>query len=910
MAKTLTILLISISPLLAQGKASIDILSIYVHEGDILMEDSLKSLDWQPLEKFGAMDKDIPVYWLKLRFKESMDPSMRHGVLLLSNLFDRVEAYRSPHSDSLLALTGKLVDFQDRTIARGMYKNALPLAFDNTETLYLKLTSTRSASLLKRSLTSIEYLSLQAFEKRFMMIQILFVLFTGMEILLLVIFSYVIYLKPSLENISYVCMIAVSLMEIIIYNQVFDAFWGVSSQFLASLEFCLVVGMLYSFSAFNACYLHIHKHSLFWYRVMTFPYILLIIPVFLFADYQFLSHLTEIYFLITITGASVYLIRFRKHNRHRANVFLLAIGPIVLMGIVIILAWRKILPHNFWTMNSLFIPLLFRDVIFMIDLVWGFFRDRTLITIKEREVRRLNKEKEELKKIEELKTIFFNNVSHELRTPLTLLLGPLESVLNDKELSPQVKRELSMSMKNGKYLLQLVNEILDLSKLDKGELIIVKEKQDIIPILKGIIESFRNYARENGQTIYIMHSSDKLLVDIDRDKFEKIIINLLSNAIKYSKDKGDIFVKVKENGETLALVIEDSGIGIAPGDITKIFDRYYQVDAEGSATGTGIGLSIVKEFMALHDGSVEVKSVLGEGSVFELSFPISHQSEKGTVPYAVTSIDSMDPLKPSILVVEDNQDMRHYLDLHMNEYNIYEAANGQEALNLLETIATSESHQQCQPDLILTDYMMPVMDGATFIQKLKQHDHFSLIPVIFLTARTLQSDKVEMLNLGVDDYIIKPFDMKELKLRINISLKNSLSQKNSISTTIEEFPISEMARFKRELDAHIIKNIKDPKLSNIDLADHFSMSERSLARKIKSVTGQTPAAYIREIRLHSAKRKIEYNERSSISEIARELGMTNLSHFTQAFKKRFGKLPSEYFEGEGDHTKRNPWIRR
>ena len=910
MAKILTVLFFLISPWLAQGKAYTDVLSIYVYEGDILLEDSLNSLNWQPLEKFGSMDSNIPVYWLKLKYEGSMDPSMRRGVLLLSNLFDRVEAYYSPYTDSVLSLTGKLVDYQDRTIARGVYKNALPLTFDNTETLYLKLISTRSESLLKRSLTNIEYLSRNAFDKHFIMIQMLFVLFTGMEILLLLILLFMIYFKPSRENISYVCMIVVSLLVVIIHNQVFDTFWGLSSQFLASLEFCLVVAMLYSFSVFNACYLHINKHSLFWYRMMTYPYILLLIPIFLLADYQFLSHVNEIYFLITIIGASIYLIRFRQHNRHRANVFLLAIGPIVLVGIVIILAWKKILPHNFWTMNSLFIALLFRDIIFMIDLVWGFFRDRALITIKEREVNRLNKEKEELKKIEELKTIFFNNVSHELRTPLTLLLGPLESVLQNKELSPQVKRELNMSMKNGKYLLQLVNEILDLSKLDKGELTIVKEKQDIIPILKGIIESFRNYARENGQTIYITHSSDKLPVDIDRDKFEKIIINLLSNAIKYSKAKGDIFVKVKENGEAVTLAIEDSGIGIAPEDITKIFDRYYQVDAEGSASGTGIGLAIVKEFMVLHNGSVEVKSVLGEGSVFELSFPISHQSEKGTVPYAVSSIESMDPLKPSILVVEDNQDMRHYLDLHMNEYNIYEAANGQEALNLLETIATSESHQQCQPDLILTDYMMPVMDGATFIQKLKQHDHFSLIPVIFLTARTLQSDKVEMLNLGVDDYIIKPFDMKELKLRINISLKNSLSQKNSISTTIEEFPISEMARFKKELDAHIIKNIKDPKLSNIDLADHFSMSERSLARKIKSVTGQTPAAYIREIRLHSAKRKIEYNERSSISEIARELGMTNLSHFTQAFKKRFGKLPSEYFEDEGDHTKRNPWIRR
>lgn len=890
MIRTITILLFLIATTIAKGQTSIEMLSISIHEGDISPLDSLGNLKWKSLQGFDTMDSTIPVYWLKIRHKEYTDDTMKSGVLLLSNLFDRVASYHSPHSDSVIAITGKLVDYQDKTIVRGINKNALPLHFNGPETLYIKLTCIRTEALFKRSLTDLEYISNKDFDEYFIRSHTFFVLFTGMEILIFLIFLFLIYIKPSKDNIYYAFMVIVSLLEVVIHNKVFDSIWGLSGQFLAKLDFCLVILMLYSFSAFIAHYLEIHKYSKFWYRIMAWPYILLGIPIFLYSEYQFLSDLNNFYFLMTIIGASICLIKFRKRNLHRANVFLIAISPIVLNGILIILAWKKIIPHNFWTMNSLFLTLLFRDVIFMIDLVWGFFQDKSLIAVKEIEVNQLQEEKKQLKKIEELKTTFFNNVSHELRTPLTLLLGPLESALNKGKLNQETEQELKMSMKNGKYLLQLVNEILDLSKLDHGQLSIIKKKQDVIPILKGIIESFKKYAKENKQTIYITHSSTKILIDTDRDMFEKMMINLVSNAIKYSTSTGEIHITVKEYKESVSIIVTDSGIGIAPSDIGSIFKRYYQVDSKGSVSGTGIGLAIVKEFIELHDGSITVQSTIGKGSSFELSFPVipdTNQLNERIIPYAVNDTELIDSNKSSILLVEDNPDMRQYLEHHLTEYNLYQTANGKEALSLLKSIQ--------KPDLIITDYMMPVMDGVEFIKKLKLDEDFLMIPVIFLTARTLQDDKIEVLLMGVDDYIIKPFDMTELKLRIDISLKNSLSQKKSMLSTIDKFSLSEIAQFKKELDTYIITNISNTKLNNIDLAYHFSISERSLIRKIKSATGQTPAAYIREIRLQSAKRKIEYNERASISEIAHELGMSNLPHFTQAFKKRFGKLPSKYF---------------
>ncbi|WP_109436631.1 ATP-binding protein [Aquimarina sp. AU119] len=890
MIRIIIILLFLITTSIAKGQASIEMLSISVHEGDISSKDTLEDLEWESLQGFDTMDSTIPVYWLKIRHKESTNDSIKSGVLLLSNLFDHVESYNSPHSDSVIAITGKLVEYQERSIVRGINKNALPLNFNDTETLYIKLTCIRTEALLKRSLTDLEYISQKDFDEYFIRTHTFFVLFTGMEILIFLIFLFLIYIKPTKDNIYYAFMVIVSLSEVIIRNKVFDSIWGLSGPFLAKIEFCLVILMLYSFSAFIAHYLEIQKYSKFWYRIMAWPYILLGIPVYLYSDYPFLSDLNNFYFLMTIIGASVCLIKFRKQNPHRANVFLIAISPIVLNGILIIMAWKKIIPHNFWTLNSLFLTLLFRDVIFMIDLVWGFFQDKSLIAIKEIEVSQLQEEKKQLKKIEELKTTFFNNVSHELRTPLTLLLGPLESVLNKGKLNKETEQELKMSMKNGKYLLQLVNEILDLSKLDHGQLSIIKKKQDVIPILKGIIESFKKYAAENKQTIYITHSSAQIFIDTDRDMFEKMMINLVSNAIKYSKSTGEIHITVKEHKESVSITVIDSGIGIAPSDIEAIFKRYYQVDGKESVSGTGIGLAIVKEFIELHEGSVTVQSTIGKGSSFELNFPVisdSNQLDKHIIPYAVNHTESIDVNKSSILLVEDNLDMRQYLERHLTEYNLYQAANGHEALSLLKSIQ--------KPDLIITDYMMPVMDGVEFIKKLKSDEDFLMIPLIFLTARTLQNDKIEVLHMGVDDYIIKPFDMTELKLRIDISLKNSLNQKKSMLSTIDKFSLSEMAQFKKELDTYIITNISNTKLSNIDLAYHFSISERSLIRKIKSATGQTPAAYIREIRLQSAKRKIEYNERASISEIAHELGMSNLPHFTQAFKKRFGKLPSEYF---------------
>ncbi|MBV6644036.1 MAG: response regulator [Cyclobacteriaceae bacterium] len=879
--KGVVIALLLISTIAAKGIAKTNEPLVYVHKGDI-QQLGRSDVEWEGLEAFQGFDNSTSVYWIKLERNESL----KEGVLLLCHFFDKIESFESLHERRASATTGRYVDYIDRSISKGFYKNAIPLNFDLTDTFYVKLTCHRPESLSGRSLTDLEYLSDQDFEKYYLKVKVSFVLITGMEVVLLLIFLYITYLSRSWENIFYVFLMSSGIMYSIFHFQVFDEFLR-PGPVHRTLEFAFSTLTLYSFSAFSSYYLRLKDYSVVLHRIMTVPYILLTIPGAIYAGDFYFDGVNLIYLLIANVIMVIALIQLRKKDNYRVRVFLLAQSIGLAMTLILFLALRGLLPHHFITVGILYIGFVYRDLIFVIDLGQDYARNRTKVAVKEMEVAQLQKEKEELKKIEKLKTIFFNNVSHELRTPLTLLLGPLENTLEERELPNDLKKQLNMSLKNGKYLLQLVNEILDLSKLDQGELSIIKKEQDVVPILAGIIESFKAHAAEKGQTIYFTHSFDKVVIPIDRGKFEKTIINLLSNAIKYSKPNTYIHVKVKKTLSMVTICIEDAGIGIAQKDIEKVFNRYYQVNTSSDTGGTGLGLSIVKEFMDLHGAQVQLTSEIGKGSVFKLTFEATNTREEveNGSSHVINSLKPMDPAKPTILLVEDNHDMRGYLDHQMTEYNIYEAVNGQEALSLLKSIP--------RPQLIITDYMMPEMDGYTFMKTLKQLEIFASIPIIFLTARTLESDKLNVLNLGVDDYIIKPFNIKELKHRINILLKYGGNQMANMIDANKDFPLSEMATFKNKLDKYIIENMGNSKLSVIDLGYHFHSSESSIRRKVKAATGQSPASYMKEVRLQIAKRRIEFNEKSSVNEVAHEVGMSNVSYFTQAFKKRFGKLPSE-----------------
>ena len=545
-------------------------------------------------------------------------------------------------------------------------------------------------------------------------------------------------------------------------------------------------------------------------------------------------------------------------------------------------------------------------------------------------------EAEKLHEVDKIKSRFFTNISHEFRTPLTLILGPVKKIIG-KITDEKIKDELKVVHKNANRLLSLVNQLLDISKLESGNMKLQTIPQNIIPLLKALVLSFTSYAERKRITLKFNSFEDKIIVFIDKDKIEKIITNLLSNAFKFTPEGGRIEVTVQSKpssfpplvkgelkGGSIEISISDSGIGISKEKIPKIFDRFYQVD--GSYTrdqeGTGIGLSLTKELVELHKGKIEVESEEGEGTTFTISIPLGKEhlkpeeiceSEKDeekvsfilteSIFFDGTSIDLSDEKaekldldliteteKPLLLITEDNSDVRNYIinNLH-RDYRILEAIDGEDGWN--------KSIEQI-PDLIVSDVMMPKLDGFKLCEKLKTDERTSHIPIVLLTAKASSADKIEGLETGADDYIMKPFEPDELRARI----KNLIEQRKRIHEHIRKLGIIELERsnitsidkkFLLKAFDIINQNMSDTTFGLETFAELLSISRSVLHRKITSLTGESPGELIRRIRLKRASQLIEQNF-GNMSEISLEVGFSNPSQFARSFRKQFGVSPSVY----------------
>ncbi|NJM94788.1 MAG: hybrid sensor histidine kinase/response regulator [Cytophagales bacterium] len=396
-----------------------------------------------------------------------------------------------------------------------------------------------------------------------------------------------------------------------------------------------------------------------------------------------------------------------------------------------------------------------------------------------------------------------------------------------------VKKDLQLSLQNAKYLQQLVNETLDLAKLDQGEVRLVRQAVNVSALVKTIKDNFEPHAREKKQQLYISQSHDPHHGPCwTRRKWRKILNNLISNAIKYSDKPGSIYIQLDQYADELRLEVRDQGRGIAPQEIPHIFDRFYQ-SATTDEGGVGIGLHLVKEFTELHQGTVGCTSSLGRGTIISISFPKSIMAQEETDPEKQQN-RKIDPDKSTVLLAEDNMDLRQYLSEKLSMYNVVTAGNGREAMAALEN--------GLMPDLILTDFMMPEMDGEEMVKTLRQSPRWADIPVIFLTAKSLDSEKSKILNLGVDDYLIKPFDLDELYLSISNAIGLSEKRHTYAQELASDISGKELEGFKEQLDTYIRERLRYSALSNGELADHFSISERNLFRKVRLATGQTPAS--------------------------------------------------------------------
>ena len=492
-------------------------------------------------------------------------------------------------------------------------------------------------------------------------------------------------------------------------------------------------------------------------------------------------------------------------------------------------------------------------------------------------------------KLDEMKTRFYENISHEFRTPLTLIIDPVRQMIEKKSVDFS---RLSGVLESAKQVLNLINELLDLSKLDMGQITLRAKKYSLNPFLKASIEPFYSLAEVHHIKFQYIEISAHIELYFDRLKLEKIINNLLSNAFKFTEENGVVSFIVEEMEKDVRLTVSDTGKGMSEDERSTIFNRFYS-DTHNEMN-TGIGLALTKELVELHSGRIEVQSTLGEGSTFSVYLPkgcehLADDQFEEDQPFNEQTKETDIRLGYTILVIEDQKDVREYIaDVLGSEYKVLQSEHGKDGL-----------HQANEdiPDLIITDVMMPEMDGITLVKELKSSEKTNHIPIIMLTARSEDEDRINGLNLHVDDYMIKPFNSEELRARINrlIKQRELLKNKYSQQLLLEPTPLDVQSvdeQFISKVKSIVEAHIEESTFSVTDFHESLAMSKKQLERKLKSVSGYTPNHFIRVMRLKRAKQLLESNA-GNVSEVAFQVGFNNLSYFAKCFRDEFGLLPSE-----------------
>ncbi len=515
-------------------------------------------------------------------------------------------------------------------------------------------------------------------------------------------------------------------------------------------------------------------------------------------------------------------------------------------------------------------------------------------------------EAERLKELDLLKTNFFTNISHELRTPLTLILSPLADVMNGIKSTP-IKHKLRIIENNGQKLLNLVNEIMDLSKLEAGKLEVNTATVQLSPLMKRLFSAFESLADLRKIKYHLnLQIEEQTSIRLDLEKFEKIINNLIGNAIKYNSSGGSVTVDIFEKDNQFEFQITDTGKGIAEEDLPYIFNRFYQskTKSQDLQGGTGVGLALSKELAELLGGDLMVKSVLGKGSVFTLVLPLEKVENQLSDTLKVSdnlessSFDIIAPFqpifingeKPKVLVVEDNPEMSKYLVQILSEqFQCTAATDGQEALKQLKLYPF---------DAIISDVMMPNMDGFEFREHINENAEWKQLPFLMLTARSLEADKIRGLQLGIDDYMTKPFSTNELNARLHNLITNKIERDEFLKTqTSEEAtakPLSADQQILQQAETIILKNLDNEKFKVPDLAKAIGYSSKQLGRIIKQLTGLSTVGFILEIRLQKARTLLEKRIFPTVLEVQYEVGISSTSYFTTKFTQRFGKNPKEF----------------
>ncbi len=519
------------------------------------------------------------------------------------------------------------------------------------------------------------------------------------------------------------------------------------------------------------------------------------------------------------------------------------------------------------------------------------------------------KEAERLKELDMLKTQLYTNLTHEFRTPLTIILGMAEKILS----SPKrfAEEGAHMITRNGKNLLRIVNQLLDLSKIENQALKLQLQQSDIVGYIHYITDAFHSFANNKNLSIRFFSNQESILMDYDQEQIKQILTNLISNAIKFTSSGGEIWVKLHKENNILKIEIKDNGIGIPVSSLPFIFDRFYQVDNSETRAydGTGIGLAHTKELVRLMKGTIEVKSDVDEGTTFTIFLPIRQEAPLSpstisdievTVPNSTENIESTTKnlmTLPTVLIIEDNADVVNYLKNCLDkDYHLEVAYNGDIGIEMaIEKI----------PDLIISDVMMPGKDGFEVCQTVKTDQRTSHIPVILLTAKVDIASKLVGLEQGADAYLPKPFDPKELSIRVHKLLENRNQLKQffgqlytPFSKEINQNLPKESSKdelienqFIQKMNAILEQNIQNEDFALPEFCRQLGMSRSQLFRKTKALTNMAPSDYIRTYRLQKAKYLLEHSD-LNVTEVAYDVGFKNPSYFSNSFQKMFGFAPS------------------
>ncbi len=545
------------------------------------------------------------------------------------------------------------------------------------------------------------------------------------------------------------------------------------------------------------------------------------------------------------------------------------------------------------------------------------------ISIQNEELKRMS---DQLNEATQTRMQFYTNISHEFRTPLTLIVGPLENIIKTKKTDDTLKKELSTIYSNSLRLLRLVDQLMDFRKIETAKMKLKVGQYHLEEFINSIKDAFLNLSEQKQIDVEVINNTAKQVVWFDWDKMDKVMFNLMSNAFKYTANGGRIQiilnrVSIDDSEEYVKIEVKDNGEGIPQEEVEKIFDRFYQVDSIVSYKGTGIGLSLTKELVLLHKGKITVESQLGEGTCFTILLPLGkkhfteedlltegrmmehpvlpayntfeniEEPKEESTPELNTNLT--DSEKPLLLIVEDEPEIRNYIKscFSPSVYSIIEAKNGSEGLKLVETEG---------PDIIISDVMMPVMDGLELTRKVKSDLRYCHIPLILLTAKSSLEHLLEGLEEGADSYIAKPFNKEHLQLRVKKLLEAQVKIREKyqepMQLTKEEKGMSRMDKnFLSKISNIIIDNKFDSKVNVEELSNLVGLSRVHLYRKIKKITGLSVSEFVTQTKLKQSLALLRDTD-STIAEIAYKVGFSTPSYYTKCFKDHFQISPSDYRE--------------